>query len=203
MAGDASQAISLIVGLGNPGAQYARTRHNVGFWLVDRLGASLRADSKYHAEIGSASLAGQRVVLMKPTTYMNRSGQAVGAYVRFFKIPVAQVLVVHDELDLPPGTVRLKQGGGHGGHNGLRDVSAQLGADYRRLRIGIGHPGSADLVTDYVLGNPAPDDRIAIEQAIDRAIERLGDVVQGRFDQVMNELNRRDGDAGRKQNRKD
>jgi PTH1 family peptidyl-tRNA hydrolase len=203
MAGDAAQGISLVVGLGNPGAQYARTRHNVGFWLVDRLGASLRTDGKYHAELATVSLAGRRVALMKPTTYMNRSGQAVGAYARFFKIPAGQVLVVHDELDLPPGTVRLKQGGGHGGHNGLRDVSAQLGADYLRLRIGIGHPGSADLVTDYVLGNPAPDDRIAIERAIDRAIERLGDIVEGRFEHVMNELNRRDGDAGRKQTRKD
>jgi len=203
MASESSRGVSLIVGLGNPGAQYARTRHNVGFWLIDRLDASLRTDSKYHAEIGTASIDGERVVLMKPLTFMNRSGQAVGAYARFFRIPPAQILVVHDELDLAPGTVRLKQGGGHGGHNGLRDVSAQLGADYRRLRIGIGHPGSADLVTDYVLGNPAPDDRLAIEQAIDRAVERLGDIVQGRFDQVMNELNRRDGDAGRKQNRKD
>jgi PTH1 family peptidyl-tRNA hydrolase len=203
MASESSRGVSLIVGLGNPGAQYARTRHNVGFWLIDRLDANLRNDAKYHAEIGTASIGGERLVLMKPTTFMNRSGQAVGAYARFFRIPPAQILVVHDELDLAPGTVRLKQGGGHGGHNGLRDVSAQLGADYLRLRIGIGHPGSADLVTDYVLGNPAPDDRLAIEQAIDRAIERLADIVQGRFDQVMNELNRRDGDAGRKQNRKD
>ncbi len=203
MASESSQGASLIVGLGNPGAQYARTRHNVGFWLIDRLGASLRADSKYHAEIGTTTIDGERVVLMKPLTFMNRSGQAVGAYARFFRIPPAQILVVHDELDLAPGTVRLKQGGGHGGHNGLRDISAQLGADYRRLRIGIGHPGSADLVTDYVLGSPAPDDRIAIEQSIDRAIERLGDIVKGRFEHAMNELNRRDGDAGRKQTRKE
>ncbi len=195
-------SVTLIVGLGNPGAQYARNRHNVGFWFVDRIGDT-RRDARYDADIGTVTLGGERVVLMKPMSFMNRSGGPVGAYTRFFKVPPAQVLVVHDELDLAPGTVRLKQGGGHGGHNGLRDISAQIGNDYKRLRLGIGHPGSAELVTNHVLGNPSPDDRVAIEQAIDRAFERLADIVGGRFELVMNELNRRDGEPARGKPRKE
>jgi len=202
MANDSGTGVTLIVGLGNPGAQYARTRHNVGFWLVERVG-SLKLESRFQADIGTASIAGERVVLMKPQTFMNRSGAAVGAYTHYYKIAPAQVLVVHDELDLAPGVVRLKQGGGHGGHNGLRDISAQIGGDYSRLRIGIGHPGSAEQVTQHVLSNPSPDERISIEQAIDRALERLADIVGGRFDQAMNDLNRRDGDAGRGKTQKE
>ncbi len=194
--------VTLIVGLGNPGPQYARNRHNVGFWFVDRLGDT-RREPRYDADIGTLTIGGERVVLMKPMSYVNRSGGPVGAYTRFFKIPPAQVLVVHDELDLAPGIVRLKQGGGHGGHNGLRDISAQIGGDYKRLRLGIGHPGSAELVTNHVLGNPPPEDRAAIEQAIERALEHLADVVGGRFELVMNELNRRDGDPARGKPRKE
>lgn len=197
-----ASGISLIVGLGNPGAQYARTRHNAGFWLLDELagrGPGLRTEARFQAEIGSVSIANERVALMKPMTFMNRSGGPVGAYAHYYKIPAAQILVVHDELDLTPGIARLKQGGGHGGHNGLRDLTAHIGTDFKRLRLGIGHPGSADQVTDYVLGNPPTDDRIAIEQAIVRALERITDIVGGRFDQAMNELNRRDGDTGKKQ----
>lgn len=197
-----SNPVTLLVGLGNPGPQYARNRHNVGFWFVDRL-AELRREPRYDAELATVTLGGEKIVLMKPMSFMNRSGGPVGAYTRFFKIPPGQVLVVHDELDLAPGVVRLKQGGGHGGHNGLRDISAQIGADYKRLRIGIGHPGSADQVTSHVLGNPSPDDRAAIEQAIERAAERLADIVGGRFDLVMNELNRRDGDPARGKPRKE
>lgn len=203
MATDSSQGIALIVGLGNPGAQYARTRHNVGFWLVDRISSALKHEARFQAEIGSTTIGGERIVLMKPQTFMNRSGAAVGGYTHYYKIRPEQVLVVHDELDLAPGIVRLKHGGGHGGHNGLRDISAQLGADYRRLRIGIGHPGSAEQVTNHVLSTPSPDDRISIEQAIDRALERLADIVGGRFDQAMNELNRRDGEAGRGKTQKE
>lgn len=191
-----ANTVSLIVGLGNPGPQYARNRHNVGFWFVDRIG-DLKRESRYDADIGSVTLGGERIVLMKPMSFMNRSGGPVGAYTRFYKIPPAQVLVVHDELDLAPGIVRLKQGGGHGGHNGLRDISAQIGADYKRLRLGIGHPGSAEQVTNHVLGNPSPDDRSAIEEAIDRVFERLADIVGGGFERVMNELNRRDGAPAR------
>ena len=202
MPGLASMAgeIDLIVGLGNPGSQYVRTRHNVGFWLLDRLaeaGADLRTESKFQAEVGTLKLGGRRVALLKPTTFMNLSGQAVGAYARYYKIPPAAILVVHDELDLAPGTVRLKRGGGHGGHNGLRDITAQIGAEFLRLRLGIGHPGSADKVVEYVLGNPPTDDRLAIEDAIARGVSVLPEVVAGQTDKIMNQLNRRAGDTGK------
>ena len=196
-------SVILIVGLGNPGPQYARNRHNVGFWFIDRIDGSLKREARYDADLGATTIGGERVVLMKPMGYMNRSGGPVGAWLRFYKIPPTQMLVVHDELDLAPGIVRLKQGGGHGGHNGLRDISAQIGNDYKRLRIGIGHPGSAEMVTNHVLGNPSPDDRCAIEQAIDRAYEHLADIVGGRFERVMNELNRRDGGTAHAEPRKE
>lgn len=192
--------IDLIVGLGNPGSQYARTRHNVGFWLLDQLaasGADLRVESKFQAEVGTLKLGGRRVALLKPTTYMNLSGQAVGAYARYYKIQPAAILVVHDELDLAPGTVRLKRGGGHGGHNGLRDITAQIGAEFLRLRLGIGHPGSADKVVEYVLGNPPTDDRLAIEDAISRGLLVMPEIVAGQTDKIMNQLNRRAGDTGK------
>jgi PTH1 family peptidyl-tRNA hydrolase len=192
--------IDLIVGLGNPGSQYARTRHNVGFWLLDQLaasGADLRVESKFQAEVGTLKFGGRRVALLKPTTYMNLSGQAVGAYARYYKIQPAAILVVHDELDLAPGTVRLKRGGGHGGHNGLRDITAQIGTEFLRLRLGIGHPGSADKVVEYVLGNPPTDDRLAIEDAISRGLAVLPEIVAGQTDKIMNQLNRRAGDTGK------
>ncbi|MDH4381046.1 MAG: aminoacyl-tRNA hydrolase [Gammaproteobacteria bacterium] len=192
--------IDLIVGLGNPGSQYARTRHNVGFWLLDQLaasGADLRVESKFQAEVGTLKFGGRRVALLKPTTYMNLSGQAVGAYARYYKIQPAAILVVHDELDLAPGTVRLKRGGGHGGHNGLRDITAQIGAEFLRLRLGIGHPGSADKVVEYVLGNPPTDDRLAIEDAISRGLLVMPEIVAGQTDKIMNQLNRRAGDTGK------
>lgn len=192
--------ILLIVGLGNPGAQYSRSRHNVGFCLLDKLadsGAGLRVESKFQAEIGNLTLGGKQIALLKPTTFMNLSGQAVGAYARYYRIDPPAILVVHDELDLAPGIVRLKRGGGHGGHNGLRDITAQIGAEFLRLRLGIGHPGSADKVVDYVLGNPPTDDRIAIEGAIDRGLEVLPAIVAGQADKIMNQLNRRDSDTGK------
>jgi len=187
--------VQLIVGLGNPGAQYARTRHNAGFWLVDALaatrGAGFRAERRHQAEIASVTIGDRAVTLLKPLTFMNASGAAVASYANYFRIPVAEILVAHDELDLAPGIVRLKRGGGHGGHNGLRDITATLGADFARVRIGIGHPGSAAQVVNYVLGAPSAADREAIERAITRAVEVLPDVVAGRFDRVMNLLNRR------------
>ena len=192
--------IDLIVGLGNPGSQYARTRHNVGFWLLDRLaetGADLRIESKFQAELGQLKMGGRRVALLKPTTFMNLSGQAVGAYARYYKIQPAAILVVHDELDLAPGTVRLKRDGGHGGHNGLRDIAAQIGTGFLRLRLGIGHPGSADKVVEYVLGNPPTDDRLAIEDAIGRGLDVLPEIVAGQTDKIMNQLNRRTGETGK------
>ena len=190
----------LVVGLGNPGPEYAATRHNVGFWLLDQLaasGADLRVESKFQAEVGTLKFGGRRVALLKPTTYMNLSGQAVGAYARYYKIQPAAILVVHDELDLAPGTVRLKRGGGHGGHNGLRDITAQLGTEFLRLRLGIGHPGSADKVVEYVLGNPPTDDRLAIEDAISRGLAVMPEIVSGQTDKIMNQLNRRAGDTGK------
>ena len=192
--------IDLIVGLGNPGSQYARTRHNVGFWLLDRLaetGADLRTEPKFQAELGHLRIGGRRVALLKPTTFMNLSGQAVGAYARYYKIQPAAILVVHDELDLAPGTVRLKRDGGHGGHNGLRDIAAQIGTGFLRLRLGIGHPGSADKVVEYVLGNPPTDDRLAIEDAIGRGLDVLPEIVAGQTDKIMNQLNRRTGETGK------
>lgn len=187
--------MQLIVGLGNPGAQYARTRHNAGFWFVDRIAdisrVSLKSERKYQAEIAAVQVSDTTVTLLKPTTFMNASGASVGAYVNYFRIPPAGVLVIHDELDLEPGTVRLKRGGGHGGHNGLRDITSQIGADFARLRIGIGHPGSADQVHDYVLTNPSPEDRTAIEAALSRALALLPDIIGGKLDRVMNELNRK------------
>jgi PTH1 family peptidyl-tRNA hydrolase len=168
--------------------------------LLDQLaasGADLRVESKFQAEVGTLKFGGRRVALLKPTTYMNLSGQAVGAYARYYKIQPAAILVVHDELDLAPGTVRLKRGGGHGGHNGLRDITAQIGAEFLRLRLGIGHPGSADKVVEYVLGNPPTDDRLAIEDAISRGLLVMPEIVAGQTDKIMNQLNRRAGDTGK------
>ncbi len=190
-----SSPIQLIVGLGNPGAKYEPTRHNAGFWLVDELarrhGGALRSESKFHGEVGRLGIAGKDVWLLKPMTYMNRSGQAVAALARFYKIPVESILVAHDELDLPPGGVKLKQGGGHAGHNGLRDICAQLGRDFLRMRIGIGHPGHASEVTGYVLGKPSPDERVLIERAVDECIEAVPDIVAGEQQKAMHRLHSR------------
>ena len=175
-------AIRCVVGLGNPGPKYAETRHNVGFWLVDRLarryGATLRAENKFSGELARMRSEAGECWLLKPMTYMNNSGRAVSALARFYKIPLEQILVVHDELDLAPGVVRLKKGGGHGGHNGLRDiVSAMGGKDFYRARIGIGHPGHKDAVTDYVLSRPYKAEQAAIEQGLDE-LERHWPLIQ-------------------------
>ncbi len=166
-----------IIGLGNPGDEYARTRHNAGFWCVDRLAtraqAGLRREAKFHGELGRVKIGATDVLLLKPSTFMNRSGQAVQALAQFYKLTPDRLLIVHDELDLPAGTVRLKLGGGHGGHNGLRDVHRALGADYRRLRVGIGHPGDKQLVLNYVLGRPGRDDEAAILDGIDAALDAV------------------------------
>ncbi|MEJ2509233.1 MAG: aminoacyl-tRNA hydrolase [Gammaproteobacteria bacterium] len=186
--------IELIVGLGNPGPKYERTRHNAGFWFVDAIadGASFRAESKFHGQLAKARLDGHEVWLLKPDTYMNRSGQAVAALARFYKIPAENILVAHDELDLDPGVVRLKQGGGHGGHNGLRDMVDHLGGNgFLRLRIGIGHPGTAREVVDYVLTRPSVADREAIEGAIDAARAALPLVLAGDLPRAMNQLHSR------------
>ena len=191
-----SNSVQLIVGLGNPGPKYAQTRHNVGFLFVDQLarskGATFRPEAKFHGEVCKLHLGGHELWLLKPMTFMNRSGQAVAALARFYKIPPEAILVVHDELDIPAGQLRLKQGGGHGGHNGLRDIISQLGSrDFLRLRIGIDHPGTAREVTNYVLGKASPDDRISIEAAIDEALHSLPKILDGDLQAAMNRLHSR------------
>ncbi|MGH8444067.1 MAG: aminoacyl-tRNA hydrolase [Solimonas sp.] len=165
-----SSELHAIVGLGNPGAEYERTRHNAGFWFVDRLAEAarvpFRVESKFHGQLARIKLGGGDVLLLKPGTFMNRSGQAVQALAQFYKLAPTSILIAHDELDLPAGTVRLKAGGGHGGHNGLRDVHKVLDESYLRLRIGIGHPGDKTLVLNYVLGRPSRDDDEAIHAAL-------------------------------------
>lgn len=185
--------VRLIVGLGNPGAKYQQTRHNAGFVFVDELarskGASLKLESRFHGEVGKLLLEGQEIWLLKPTTFMNLSGKSVAALANFYKIPPEAVLVVHDELDIPPGQLRLKRGGGHGGHNGIRDIAAQLGnAEFLRLRIGIGHPGISHEVSDYVLNKAIPEDRRKVEDAVDEALRCLPQIVGGELDAVMNRL---------------
>ena len=188
-----AHGISLIVGLGNPGPSYADTRHNAGFRFLDALlrqsGGGLKQESRFAGGVGRIALAGREVWLLAPTTFMNHSGEAVGKFARFYKIPPAEILVAHDDLDLPPGTVRLKLGGGHGGHNGLRDVIPHLGTnEFARLRIGIGHPGSSAQVTPYVLKKAPAAEQSLIDAAIDNAVAHIGDIVGGEFERVMNAL---------------
>jgi len=186
-------AIQLIVGLGNPGAEYEPTRHNAGFWFVDELvrrcQQDFRSEQRFNSEVARCLLDGSECRLQKPLTFMNRSGQAVGALARFFRVSPEQILVVHDELDLPPGTIKLKTGGGHGGHNGLRDLISHLGSkDFHRLRVGIGHPGHKDQVVDYVLRKPSKEDRRRIDDAIYDALGVMPDVIKGDFARAMNSL---------------
>lgn len=173
-----STDLRAIIGLGNPGSGHARTRHNAGFWFADRLaqagGTTLRKEARFHGELADVLVGGQRLLLLKPLTYMNDSGRSVQALMAFHKLRPDQLLVAHDDLDLPPGAARLKVGGGHGGHNGLRDLHAQIGPDYRRLRIGVGHPGQKELVTNYLTsGRPGADEQALIDDAIGAALEAL------------------------------
>jgi PTH1 family peptidyl-tRNA hydrolase len=185
--------IRLVVGLGNPGPDYAATRHNVGFWFADSLaaahGGSFRAEGKFHGELCRLTIAGADLRLLKPSTYMNRSGQSVAAVSRYFDIPPESILIAHDELDLPVGKVRLKQGGGHAGHNGLRDTIGVLGnRDFWRLRIGIDHPGDRGQVIGYVLGRPSQEDGACIRDALDRTLKVTPDLLAGRYQAAMNSL---------------
>lgn len=187
------EPVSLVVGLGNPGQKHARDRHNAGYWFLEALisgtGATLASEAKFFGNAGRLTLAGSSIRVLAPTTYMNRSGLAVAACSRFYRIAPENILVIHDDLDLPPGVVRLKQGGGHGGHNGLRDIIAQLGSrEFQRLRLGIGHPGSADQVVSYVLKRPSSDEESAIRGAIDRALPLMPEVVGGESDLAKNKL---------------
>ncbi len=188
-----SNTILLIVGLGNPGTQYQQTRHNTGFWFVDELArqynSQFQFDKKYNAEICQIDVAGCKTTLLKPMTFMNLSGQPVAAWANFYKIPPEQILVAHDELDFEPGKIKLKRGGGHGGHNGLRDIISKFGRkDFLRLRIGIGHPGHSSQVSNYVLGKPSPDDKISIINSLDAALQVTPDLIQGELQNAMQNL---------------
>ena len=185
--------IRLIVGLGNPGADYVDTRHNAGFWFLDllanHLSLAFRFEKRFNADETRHRGSDKDVFLLKPQTFMNRSGQSLAAVMRFYKFNPQQILVVHDELDLDPGSTRLKQGGGHGGHNGLRDVINHLGdKEFFRLRVGIGHPGDRDQVVNYVLHRPSAADRESIEAANQQALEVMPLVFEGRIDKAMQAL---------------
>ncbi|HUN93645.1 MAG TPA: aminoacyl-tRNA hydrolase [Burkholderiaceae bacterium] len=204
--------IRLIAGLGNVGAEYERTRHNAGFWFVDavahRAGGSFAPERKFHGDIARIRGGGRDLWLLKPSTYMNRSGQAVVALALFYRILPTEILVAHDELDLPPGALKLKAGGGHAGHNGLKDIQARLSTpDFWRLRLGIGHPRTLQLqqpVADFVLHPPRRDEQQAIDEAIDRALDAVPLLVDGQFERAMMKLHaapRRPSDAGTERDR--
>ena len=188
--------IRLIAGLGNIGPEYDDTRHNAGFWFVDALvrsqSLSFTRQAKFFGEVARFTAGGEPVFLVKPSTYMNRSGQAVAALAGFYRIAPEAILVVHDELDLLPGIAKLKQGGGHAGHNGLKDITARLGsAAFWRLRLGIGHPRTLELeqaVIDFVLHHPSRDDRTRIDQAIDAGLACVPDLLEARLEQAMKRL---------------
>ena len=185
--------LRLIVGLGNPGADYVDTRHNAGFWLIDEIaaqqGVSFRFEKRYNADECKFKAHGRDVFLLKPQTFMNRSGQAVAGLARYYKIAPAEILVIHDELDLPPGTNRIKQAGGHGGHNGLRDIVNHLGSsEFFRIRIGIGHPGDSKQVINYVLRKPSATDLNAIEAANRDTLGVMPQLLEGRIDKAMQAL---------------
>ncbi len=182
--------IRLIVGLGNPGEKYERTRHNAGYWWVDAIAgrkrASWKRETKFSGWTTRVEEGGREFFLLKPATYMNESGRSVSPFMRFFKIGPGEMLVVHDELDLPPGTVRMKRGGGTGGHNGLEDICAALDTkDFWRLRIGIGHPGHKDLVADYVLHEPKRLERSLIDPPFERSLDVLPRLASGRLQDAM------------------
>jgi len=185
--------IRLIVGLGNPGREYETTRHNVGFRWVGELARlqnlSFKNETKFHGLAARGQLHGREMLLLKPQTFMNASGRAVGALAQFYKIAPAEILVVHDDLDLPPGVARLKLGGGHGGHNGLKDIIAHLGTrDFWRLRLGIGHPGERAEVVNFVLNDPRQEERALIEQAVQRALEVSDLIIAGKQEAAMLKL---------------
>jgi peptidyl-tRNA hydrolase, PTH1 family len=188
--------IRIIAGLGNPGAEYLRTRHNVGFWFVDALAeecdAGFRAGRRFHGETARIAVDSEDVLLIKPDTFVNRSGLAVRAALDYFKFAPENVLVVHDDLDLPPGTARVKRGGGHGGHNGLRDVIQHVGPEFARLRFGIGHPGEGPAAIDYVLGAPTRAEEDAILGALAAALDVVPQLVAGDFEAAMRVLHNRD-----------
>lgn len=194
MSGKAAR-FDLIVGLGNPGPKYEETRHNAGFWFLDALaeefGASFRPEKRYSGDYCKVRSGSRDVHLLKPATFMNRSGQSIQALSAYYKLSPENILVVHDELDLPPGTIRIKQGGGHGGHNGLRDTIACIGKDFWRVRLGIGHPGHKDAVVGYVLKRASREDQQHIDDAIHDGIREARDLLDGQLDRAIQALHSR------------
>ena len=190
------QAIRIIAGLGNPEDKYERTLHNAGFWFVDALarkyGGSFRHEKKFDAECCRINVRGEDVWLVKPQSYMNHSGQPIRGLLDYYRLSPGELLVAHDEIDLPPGTVRLKQGGGHGGHNGLRDIIRHCGAEFLRLRLGVGHPGEKHKVTNYVLKRGSSDVEDAVERNIDDAIAVISELVDGEINAAMKKLHTKD-----------
>ena len=194
-------SLKLLVGLGNPGPEHSDTRHNAGFWFLDRLAGNFHAvytnDNRFYGELARVHYDDTDCRLFKPQTFMNNSGRAVRAIADYFRIPPEQILVVHDEIDLPPGTVRLKQGGGHAGHNGVRDIIESLGnRDFNRLRIGVGHPGNKDQVIGSVLGRPSRADKKLIDEAIDKALELMPLLLAGEYARVMTQLHTSEKEIG-------
>lgn len=192
--------IELCVGLGNPGPRYDQTRHNAGFWFVDELaqrhGGVFRDEPRFAGSLCRVTVAGCALWLLKPTTFMNRSGRSVQAVCAYYKIAPQRILVAHDDIDLPPGTARFKRGGGHGGHNGLRDIVAHLGKDFWRLRLGVGHPGHSDQVIDYVLARPSAQEETLIRERIAEAAGLLPWLVEGEMERAMHRLHTRVDDEG-------
>jgi PTH1 family peptidyl-tRNA hydrolase len=188
--------VRIIAGLGNPEEKYERTLHNAGFWFVDALarkfGGHFRHEKKFDAEICRVTMHGEDVWLVKPQSYMNHSGPPVRGMLEYYRLKPAELLVAHDEIDLQPGIVRLKEGGGHGGHNGIRDVIRHCGADFLRLRLGVGHPGQKDEVTNYVLKRGSSEVESAIERNIDDAIAVLPELVDGNISAAMKKLHTKD-----------
>ncbi len=189
----------LLVGLGNPGPSYAGNRHNIGFMAIDAIARMHRASpfrARFQGLVADATIAGEKVVLLKPTTFMNDSGQSVGAAARFFKIGLPEIVVLHDELDLAPGKLRVKTGGGNAGHNGLRSITAHLGNDYRRLRLGIGHPGDKALVHGFVLNDFGKGERAWVETLCDAVADHAGLLVKGQDASLQNKVHLRMEAAG-------
>jgi PTH1 family peptidyl-tRNA hydrolase len=191
-----SKPIRIIAGLGNPGEKYERTLHNAGFWFVDALareyGGSFRYEKKFAADYCRINLHGEDVWLVKPQSYMNQSGGPIRGVLDYYRLTLGELLVAHDEIDLPPGTTRLKQGGGHGGHNGLRDIIRHCGAEFLRLRLGVGHPGEKDMVTNYVLKRGSGETEDAIERDIDDAMGVMPELVDGEINAAMKKLHTKD-----------
>lgn len=185
-----SNKIKMIVGLGNPGSEYEQTRHNAGFWFIDELAwqykATLKEEKKFFGSVARISISGSDLWLLKPATFMNRSGQAVAALAQFYKIKPEEILVVHDELDIPCGRIKFKLGGGNGGHNGLKDIQARLGTpDFYRLRLGIDHPGDRNLVVGYVLNKPSPEHRQQIDEAINKSLKAVPILLAGEWEEAV------------------